>query len=62
MNERVIVVLLIAAIVLSVLSVVLTLTLDATNSASGKTTVGEEDSQSASVGLFIEGTPVSKNE
>ena len=54
MNSRIVIILLIAAIVLSALSIILTLTFDASNSVVTKTVVKENDVDSANVGLIIQ--------
>ena len=61
MGDRIIVILLIAAILLSALSVVLTLSFDATTQVSTRTIIKENDVTSANVGLVVLGTPANKN-
>ena len=60
MNNRIILVLLIAAIVLSVLSVVLTLSFD-TSKVSSTTIIREKGAEPATVGLVIQGTVANTN-
>ena len=61
MNNRIILVLLIAAIVLSVLSVVLTLSSDTSKAVSSTTIIREKWAEPATVGLVIQGTVANTN-
>ena len=53
MSDKVIVILLIAAIILSVLSIALTISFNLVDSNSAKSNLNERDSASANVGLTI---------
>jgi len=60
-GERIIAILLIAAILLSILSIVLTFTFDANNRYSSNTLNEENGLDSSGVGLTIQGTVANTN-
>jgi hypothetical protein len=61
-NERIITILLIVAIILSVLSISLTLAVTANNQVFSKTIIRENGVSSGNVGFIIQETNANKNE
>lgn len=61
MNEKIIIILVIVAIILSILSIALTMSFDTTRVFSSNAIIKESGSESAGVGLVVQGTKANTN-